>query len=397
MNKLWTYVRLDELCEIRIGRTPRRDNPAYWGGTAVWVTISELNGDVISQSKEHISEIAVKEVMPEPVPAGTLLFSFKLSIGKMGIAGCPLYTNEAIAALIIKDSQRVNNSFLKYALYSVSHESAANTAVLGKVLNKEKVSAIQIPLPPLAEQERIVKLLDEAEALRKARLQASTRMADFVPALFEEMFGNPETNPKKWDIVPVNSFVKEFQAGKSILTDGNMSEDTKYWVLKVSAVTWGEYNPLESKPVPKDYEPLKSHFVREGDLLFSRANTTQLVGATVFVFETPKNRLLSDKLWRFVWKESAKVEPLYVWGLFQNKAIRRELGLRATGTGGSMKNISQPKVLSLNVPFPPIMLQKEFSERVKEVRAIQAVQTQSEERIEALYQSMLSRAFAGQL
>src|SRR5208282_1584070 len=157
--KKWPAKSLGELCDVRIGRTPRRDEPRFWGGDAVWVTIRELNGGVITSSKEMVSAAAVRECMPEPIPAGTLLFSFKLSIGKMAVAGCPLYTNEAIAALPIHKSAELSRDFLRYALLRKSHEGTANTAVMGKVLNKEKVQQLEIPMPPFAEQERIVKVL----------------------------------------------------------------------------------------------------------------------------------------------------------------------------------------------------------------------------------------------
>ena len=81
----------------------------------------------------------------------------------MAVAGCPLYTNEAIAALPIHNPGILSRNFLQYALLAKSHEGTANTAVLGKVLNKEKVQNILIPVPPVEEQEWIVKLLDEAD------------------------------------------------------------------------------------------------------------------------------------------------------------------------------------------------------------------------------------------
>jgi len=167
--KPWPTRPLGELCDVKIGRTPRRDEPRFWGENTVWVTIRELNGGEITSSKESVSEAAIRECMPEPVPAGTLLFSFKLSIGKMAVAGCPLYTNEAIAALPIRRPAELSRDFLRFALLRESHEGTANTAVMGKVLNKEKVEQLSIPLPPLPKQERIVKLLDEAYELRKLR------------------------------------------------------------------------------------------------------------------------------------------------------------------------------------------------------------------------------------
>ena len=256
---------------------------------------------------------------------------------------------------------------------------------------------ISIPVPPLTEQERIVKLLDEADELRKLRTQADRRTATLIPALFHEMFGDPVQNPMHWPVRPVSSFVSELQGGRNVNPAGADEAAGRYRVLKISAVTWGDFRPRESKPVPAAYEPPDIHFVRPGDLLFSRANTTELVGATSYVFTTPANLLLPDKLWRFVWKHPLTVEPLFVWWLLQDKAIRTELGNRATGTGGSMKNISKPKLMTLGVPVPPLPLQRAFAARVAEIRELESGQAASRQRLDALFQSMLYRAFQGEL
>jgi type I restriction enzyme S subunit len=259
------------------------------------------------------------------------------------------------------------------------------------------LKTVHIPVPPLVEQERIVMLLDEADELRKLRAQADRRKADLVPAFFHEMFGDPMDNPRGWPVNPVSSFVEELYGGRSVNPAGADEAAGRYRVLKTSAVTCGAFKPEESKPVPAVYEPPESHFVRAGDLLFSRANTTELVAATTYVFDTPPNLLLPDKLWRFVWKQPQSVEPLFVWWLFQAPSIRRELGQRATGTGGSMKNISKPKVMTLEVPIPPFSLQKQFAHRVTEIRELESTQAASRRRLEDLLQSLLHRAFNGDL
>jgi type I restriction enzyme S subunit len=270
-------------------------------------------------------------------------------------------------------------------------------AVAQPNVNAKQLSSICLPLPPLPEQKRIVAILDAAEELRRLRQQADRRTADLVPALFHEMFGDPATNPKGWPLVPVSEIVAELQGGKSIAADGDGSTLCKYRVLKVSAVTWKTFKPEESKPVPRDYDPPVGHFVRQDDLLFSRANTSELVGATAYVFKTPSNLLLPDKLWRFVWHEPRKADPAYVWSLFLDPAVRRELGLRASGTSGSMKNISKPKVMSMKIPLPPLSVQRDFAARVAGIRSMEANQAASRHRLENLFQSLLHRAFKGEL
>jgi restriction endonuclease S subunit len=101
-----TLKKLSEICKINIGGTPRRDNPDYWNnGNNIWVSIRELNDNIITDSTEKITDLGVKESNVKLIPKDTILFSFKLSIGKIAISGCDLYTNEAIAGLIIQENQ----------------------------------------------------------------------------------------------------------------------------------------------------------------------------------------------------------------------------------------------------------------------------------------------------
>jgi type I restriction enzyme, S subunit len=366
MKRGWQTVALDELGEMKGGGTPSRTIPEYFEGDIPWITGADVTDFYVKTARSFITKKAIENSATSLLPAKSVLVVSRTGVGKVGVAAMPLCVSQDLTGIICND--RVLPEYLARCLLAnsaVLTTAAQGSTILG--ITREYLRQVRIPLPPVSEQERIVEVLDEADALRQRRAQADRRTAEFIPALFHEMFGDPGKNPMRWPIVPVSSFVKEFQGGQSILTDGTETPDTKYRVLKVSAVTWKHYQPEESKPVPPEYKPPNNHIVRPGDLLFSRANTVALVAATVYVFDTPPNRLLSDKTWRFVWREPRSVEPLFVWSLFQHPSVRAELSVRATGTGGSMKNISKPKVLSLPVPMPPVSLQREFAERVAEV------------------------------
>ncbi len=293
---------------------------------------------------------------------GDVLFSKDGTVGKVAVIDFDKdFVVLSSLAILRPNRSLLRQAFLAYALRSKAALSQAINRKSGAAIRRvvlRDLCQVSIPVPPLAEQERIVKLLDQADELRKLRSQADSRTAHLIPALFHEMFGDPFQNPKEWDLHPVSSFVTELYGGRSVNPAGADETAGRFRVLKISAVTWGDFRPEESKPVPADYEPPTSHFVRAGDLLFSRANTTELVAATTYVFDSPPNLLLPDKLWRFVWQEPRKVEPAFVWCLFQTPSVRRELGKRATGTGGSMKNISKPKVMTLEVPLPPLTLKR---------------------------------------
>lgn len=304
-----------------------------------------------------------------------------------------------LVAAFIKDRSVLSTKFLaRYLTFAKDRLIVPlMTGVANMSISIDRLKTVPVEFPSLGQQQRIVELLDEADEIGKLRVRAKRRFAELIPALFHEMFGDTVENPRGWDVHPISSFVADLYGGRNVNPAGADEAAGRFRVLKISAVTWGDFRPNESKPVPADYEPPAAHFVRSSDLLFSRANTTELVGATVYVFETPANLLLPDKLWRLVWREPRTVEPLFVWWLLQSSSIRRELGTRSTGTGGSMKNISKPKLMSLKVPVPPLPLQKTFAERVTKIREFEAGQTASGRRLDDLFQSMLHRAFSGEL
>ena len=259
------------------------------------------------------------------------------------------------------------------------------------------LAKLEIPLPPLAEQRRIAAVLDQAEALRAKRRAALAELDTLTQAIFLDLFGDDGKNLKKWPVCSVADYVREFQGGKSIESESGENVITRNRVLKISAVTGMKFLAHESKPVPDTYEPPTEHFAKPGDLLFSRANTTELVGAVAYVESTPPNVLLPDKLWRFVWRNPDAIEPLFVWALFQTPTLRQEIERRATGTSGSMKNISQAKVFGIRTILPLLSLQREFARRVGAVERLQAAQRAALAELDALFAALQHRAFRGEL
>jgi type I restriction enzyme, S subunit len=394
MSHRWELFRIDQLCEVRIGRTPRRDTPEFWGGKAVWVTISELTGETIYDSKEHISDLAVQTCMPPPVPEGTLLFSFKLSIGKMGIAGSPLYTNEAIAALPIKDTKRLSSKFLRYALTAVGHEGGANNAVLGKVLNKEKVSAIKIPVPPLSDQERIVRILDEADELRRLRAQADRRTADLIPAIFHEMFGDPATNPKGWEQRRIIELAEKMSDGPfgSNLKSAHY-EEKGIRVVRLQNIGIGKFLDSDKAFISKShFNSLARHRCLPQDVLVGTMGDPNL-RACLLPDYIPEALNKADCVQIRPRKEVAISEYL-CWLLNMPSTLTLASGMIL---GQTRSRISMGRLRELFVPAPPLPLQQQFADRVAEVRALEEGQAASRKRLDDLFQSLLHHAFSGEL
>jgi type I restriction enzyme S subunit len=259
------------------------------------------------------------------------------------------------------------------------------------------IAAFRIPIPALSEQRRIVEILHEAEEIRRLRSEASAKTADLLPSIFREFFGDLSVNSKAWRTVPVSTFVDSFQGGKSLTGIESEFDSNRPRVLKISAVTSGFLIPSESKALPSSYEVPEEHHVREGDLLITRANTEELVGATALVRKgCPDNLVLPDKIWRFVWADGFDGTPEFVWALFQDPATRGALSKLASGTGGSMKNISMAKLMRMRVVWPPKEVQNVFSQSVRDVLALSDGR-EDDWASQTLYASLAAHAFSGTL
>ena len=341
----WKTRPLSDCGEWVSGGTPSKSVASYWNGDIPWISSKSLKTFDLKDSEDRITQDAVRNGT-RLLPKGAVVFVVRgMSLAnefRVGVTTREVAFNQDLRAIIPRSDMdgRFLAQFLK-AREPVILGMTDNASHGTKRLPTELIESVQVPVPSLPEQRRIAAILDKAEAIRRKREEGDKLIEELLRSTFLEMFGDPETNPKGWVLQRVSEVVAEMEGGKSLLADTADSEATSYRILKVSAVTWADYRPHESKPVPHWYSPPESHIVRPGDLLFSRANTTELVGATVYVFKTPPNHLLPDKLWRFVWRADRPVEPHYIHALFMTPAIKRELGKRATGTSGSMKNISK--------------------------------------------------------
>ncbi len=162
-NPDWQRYILGKVCNIQIGGTPARNERRFWasnGNGHPWVAISDLGPKWITTTAESITDDGVQHSNVKPVPKGTLLMSFKLTIGRVGFAGTDLYTNEAIAAFSPK-GKHIWLPWLYYALPSIIEDNiAAEQAIKGQTLNKRKLQNFVFRCPEYDEQRLIANVLD---------------------------------------------------------------------------------------------------------------------------------------------------------------------------------------------------------------------------------------------
>lgn len=134
----------------------------------------------------------------------------------------------------------------------------------------------------------------------------------------------------------------------------------------------------------------------KGDLLFSRANTYELVGATCLIREDYPYLLLPDKLWK-IKPDKSQLCSEYLKFVLSHAAIRKKISNNASGTSGSMLNISMSKLKLINITIPPIDLQQKFASIVQQVEQIRQHQEQSKQQIDHFFNVLMQKAFNGEL
>jgi type I restriction enzyme S subunit len=254
----------------------------------------------------------------------------------------------------------------------------------------------KIPLPPIAEQKRIAAILDKADAVRRKRREAIRLTEELLRSVFLDMFGDPVTNPMGWDVVSMSEVISNIQAGQSLKGEEREKKEGELGVLKVSAVTSGYFQENEYKVVDSFDIKKKVVIPKKGDLLFSRANTRELVAATCIVERDARDVFLPDKLWRIDVNENRATSE-YLKFLLTDPEYRSLLTRKATGTSGSMLNISQTKLLEMNLPLPELNRQRKFSKFFWLITKGKSLITDTIQESEDLFNSLLQHAFTGNL
>jgi type I restriction enzyme, S subunit len=223
------------------------------------------------------------------------------------------------------------------------------------------------------------------------------RPADVLAIDPDEIAGLPPL-PSGWVYCRFGEFIKGITAGNSFACDEREPSPDEIGVAKVSAVSWGEYNEAESKTCrdPERVDP--SLFVKEGDFLLSRANTIELVGASVIVRRVTKRVMLSDKTLRLTFDAG---NQRYFLAYLRSLTGRSEIEKRSTGNQESMRNIGQDRIRSIIVPICSSAETEEvvsvLDNQLSGLAAIETEITTALTKLSALRQSILKKAFSGQL
>lgn len=360
-------------------------------------TVSNL-GDLVFVSKKNVSK---QQYLQE----GDILIA--ASSGSIDIVGKSTYIDEsenftfgAFCKVIRPNKDLVNPKYVSYYFQTNYYRKKISTLAQGANINNlknEHLDNLEIPIPNRESQNKIVAILDKTKAILNKREETIAKYDELLRAIFLDTFGNPMERPNQWKLDAVDRCLINLSSGTSYGGENNKSlDDDELGVLKISAVTKGFFNADEFKAVKKNV--IKSQIIhpKKGDLLFSRANTLELVGATCIVDRDYDDLFLPDKIWKVETDESI-IKKIYLNYVLQNKDLRKTFLSIATGSSGSMLNISMEKFRNIIIPYPPIELQEKFEKAYLKYTGLKEVLKKSHQHISDLFASISQLAFKGEL
>ena len=348
-------VKLKEAFDLQMGKTPARNNVEFWDGTHKWISIADLGnaGKYINSTKERISDEGIEASGIKMVPKGTVIMSFKLSIGKTAITSEDMYTNEAIMAFLSKRIYEIDVDYLYHLCCGTNWGAGTNKAVMGLTLNKATLSEYEIELPDISGQREIARKLDKLDSIIARRKAQLVTLDELVKSRFIELFGTYPGNEKGWNTENIRDVVSEVRYGSSRpAVDGG-----RYPYLRMNNITYGgELDLSDTKRIDIPDNELAKCTVRRGDVLFNRTNSKELVGKTC-VYNRDEMMVLAGFVIRV--RVNEKVLPEFL-SAFLNTDFSKKMLLGMCKTAIGQANINAQELQNIGLYVPPIDLQQEF-------------------------------------
>ncbi|MBL7847749.1 MAG: restriction endonuclease subunit S [Cyclobacteriaceae bacterium] len=390
---------IGELCNVIGGKPAPSEKEAFENGVIPFLRMRDLGAyhhtNNLTEIKDKLNLQYVKKKNLKPVKSGALLLprSGSVALNHRAILGVDAVIVSHVCALEILNGRVLDRQYFYYYMTQVDMSRITKKTTGLDAITFEDLRQIKVPLPDLKIQQDIACILQQADAARHKRWEANRLTEQFLQSAFLEMFGDPVRNERGWEVVSLKTIIRNIDSGWSpVCEEFSRSHDDEWAVLKLGAVTYRVFNPHENKTLPKLLSGRENIEVRKGDVLFSRKNTKELVGATVYVTDTPRKLMMSDTIFRLNY-DSGIISGYYIWYLFNEMRFRKRIQSLATGSAGSMPNISKDKLMGFKIPLPPLPLQNKFATLVGQVERLRSRQRESERELEKLFQSLMQRYF----
>ena len=355
MREDWDIRLFKDVFDLQMGKTPDRKNFSLFEGDNTWVSIKDLDGKYISSSKECISDEAAKNI--KLVKRGTVIMSFKLTVGKTAIAGKDLYTNEAIMAFNLRNGYDIDASFLYYYLKNYRWEGS-NKAVMGITLNKATISKHKIAIPPKPTQLSIVTELDKLNELIQIKKEQLKDYDALAQSIFYEMFGDPVVNEKGWEVKKLKDISRKI--GDGLHGTPEYSElDTGWYFINGNNLEDGCISIKSTTKKVTDSVRKKYYIEMDDFTLLVSINGT--LGKSAFY--NGENVILGKSACYI--KLNKDVNKLFIYEIIRGEYFKRYAESVCTGT--TIRNVSLKAMREFPIIYPSLSLQQSFAHKIEQI------------------------------
>jgi len=402
MKAGWKTVKLGEACKIVNGATPSTSVEANWGGPHCWITPAEMGGlsdPYVRETRRTLTDAGLADCSASMLPAGSVILSSRAPIGHVIINTVPMATNQGCKSMIPRSD--LDAKFLFYFIKAnVPLLESLGTGATFKELSGGKLASVEIPLPTLAEQKRIVALLDEAFAgidEAKAKVEVSLASAqklteNYFQSVIDRQGRNwtPKQLSELCDIKHGYAFEGEFFSNKGnyvLLTPGNFYERGGYRDR-------GEKQKYYTGEIPREY------VLNKGDLLVEMTEQAAgLLGSPIMVPESDKF-LHNQRLGLVTKKPEAPWTNKFFFHIFNSPFVRKSIHDSASGV--KVRHTSPRKIGDVVVTVPSSTSEQDEIVGIMEsldeyTKSLTSLYQQKQSALSQLKQSLLTQAFAGEL
>lgn len=384
---MFEKVRIGDLGEIYTGNTPSKKNKEFYATEDImFIKPDILSFDIrfIDKSNEYISEKAKEKA--RVIPKGSLLVSCIGNIGKLGINNEEVAFNQQINA-IIHNNKICSSKYLAYLLkYNQKKLEAIANAPVVPIINKSQFSDFEVVIhKELFEQKQLVEILDKAQQLIDKRKEQIEALDELVKSKFIEMFGDVFLNTKNFEMKQIKDVVTVV---KGITYKPDQVNEEGTIVLRSSNIKGNKFDLNDIVRVNKKIDD--KFLVEVNDILMCNRNGSERLVGKVAKIPKYKEPMTFGTFMTIVRSPYHN----YLFNFFQTEAFRRQIKMQ---TSVAINQISIPLLESVKVPIPPIELQNQFADFVKQIDKLKFEMEKSLKELEDNFNSLMQRAFNGEL
>ena len=380
---------------IRTGKTPPTKEEKYFDGEINWYSPGDLDKTkYLFASKRTITQKAIEDKKAITFPKGTLLVGCIGDIGKLGITSELSSSNQQLTGILPKNQTDVNYLYYWFKGNKKVLENYSNNAVV-PILNNRTLETVKIPLPPLDLQKKIAATLDAADLYRQKTKALINKYDELTQSLFLEMFGDPVSNPKGWKVNLLKKIASKIGSGSTPRGGKEAYKERGVSLIRSMNVYDNKFK-YKNLAFIDDYqaEKLKNVIVEKNDVLFNITGASICRSSVVPINVLPARVNQHVSIIRPV--NSVIISKFLVHFLISENVKNKLLGV-GSGGGAVMEAITKEQLQNIEVILPPLDLQNQFAERVQAIEKQKSQAQASLAQAEDLFNSLLQRAFKGEL